>query len=102
MAHLQPARPRVSLSKKFANFTNSTAGLDLTLRLIHALSIIAAEVFIDNDIVVGCVTAASQLALGELISISIYTGQSLEIKLTMYRQEISPFIQFRRLLRASS
>ncbi|KFX91837.1 hypothetical protein V495_07432 [Pseudogymnoascus sp. VKM F-4514 (FW-929)] len=64
MAHVQPARPQAPLSKKFANFTNSTAGLDLTLRLIHALSIIAAEVFIDDAIVVGCVTAASQLALG--------------------------------------
>ncbi|KFY43358.1 hypothetical protein V494_02023 [Pseudogymnoascus sp. VKM F-4513 (FW-928)] len=65
MAHVQPARPLVSLPKKFANFTNSAAGLDLTLRLIQAVSIIAAEVFINNSIVVvGCVTATSQLALG--------------------------------------
>jgi hypothetical protein len=74
MAHVQPARLQAPLSKRFANFTNSTAGLDLTLRLIHALSIIAAEVFIDDALVVGCVTAASQLALGGLIPISIYTG----------------------------
>jgi hypothetical protein len=92
MAHVQPARPQAPLSKKFANFTNSTAGLDLTLRLIHALSIISAEVFLDSTIVVGCVTAASQLALGGLIPTSIYTGQLLGIKLTKYRQEISPLI----------
>ncbi|KFY06620.1 hypothetical protein V492_07911 [Pseudogymnoascus sp. VKM F-4246] len=64
MAHLHSAHPRVSLSKQFASFTNSTAGLDLTLRLVHALTLIAAEVCIDNDFVVACVTAASQLALG--------------------------------------
>jgi hypothetical protein len=69
MAHVHSARPRVSLPKQLANFTNSSAGLDLTLRLIQALAQVAAEVCIDNATVMRCMTAKSQLALGELIAI---------------------------------
>jgi hypothetical protein len=70
MARPDSARRRVSLPKKLANFNNSSAGLDLTLRLIQALAQIAAEVCIDGATVIRCVTAKSQLALGELIAVS--------------------------------
>jgi hypothetical protein len=72
MADLHSARPRVSLPRQLANFTNSTAGLDLTLRLIQALAQIAAEICIDHATVMGCVTAKSQLALGESIVYSTF------------------------------
>lgn len=65
MAQLHPARRRASLAKQFANFTNSTAGLDLTLRLIQALAQIAVEVSIDSATAKQCLMAKSQLALGE-------------------------------------
>ncbi|KAH8803587.1 hypothetical protein F5884DRAFT_888965 [Xylogone sp. PMI_703] len=58
------AHPRVSLSKQFINFTSSCGGLDLTLRLIQALAIVAAEVTVDHVTVARCTTAMSQLALG--------------------------------------
>lgn len=60
--------PRAALPKQLANFTNSTGGLDLTLRLIQAVAIVAAHVLVDNvDIVTikRCWLAVSQLALGE-------------------------------------
>lgn len=60
MATLQ----RASLPKHFANFTNSTAGLDLTLRLIHAIVIIAADVSSDVDIVKTSLMANLQIGLG--------------------------------------
>ncbi|KAJ5819301.1 hypothetical protein N7474_004892 [Penicillium riverlandense] len=63
MAHTYPARSKASLSKQLANFTNSTAGLDLTLRLVHALVLIGAELNLDNATVTKCAIAASQLAL---------------------------------------
>lgn len=68
MAQVQSARPRASLPKQFANFTNRTAGLDLTLRLIQALSQVAAEVSTENGTVMRCIIATSQLALGESIT----------------------------------
>lgn len=54
-----------SLPKQLANFTSSTTGLDLTLRLIQALAQIAVELCVDKDTVIKCVIAKSQLALGE-------------------------------------
>ncbi|KAL1959322.1 hypothetical protein VTO42DRAFT_2509 [Malbranchea cinnamomea] len=60
MAH---SRRRPSLPRQFANFTNRTAGLDLTLRMIQALAMIAAEVLVDKATVVRCETATVQLAL---------------------------------------
>lgn len=64
MAHTYPARSKTPLSKQLANFTNSTAGLDLTLRLVHALVLIGAELNLDHVTVTKCAIAASQLALG--------------------------------------
>lgn len=77
MAHLDSAHPRVSLPKQLTNFTNSSAGLDLTLRLIQALAQIAAEVCIDNATFMRYVTAKSQLALGKLIAIPCSDGSSV-------------------------
>ncbi|KFY26678.1 hypothetical protein V493_03949 [Pseudogymnoascus sp. VKM F-4281 (FW-2241)] len=51
MAYLHSARPHASLTKQWAKFTNSTAGLDLALRLAQALTQIAAELCFDNAIV---------------------------------------------------
>lgn len=79
IARPDSARPRVSLPKKFANFNNSGAGLNLTLRLIQALAQIAAEVCIDSATVIRCVIAKSQLALGELIAVSC-SDRSLVIR----------------------
>lgn len=79
IARPDSARPRLSLPKKFANFNNSSAGLDLTLRLIQALAQIAAEVCIDSATVIRCVIAKSQLALGELIVVSC-SDRSLVIR----------------------
>ena len=65
MAYLCPARPQASLLKQFTNFTNSSAGLEKTLRLIHALVLVAAELCIDKVTVTRCLIAQSQLALGK-------------------------------------
>ncbi|RJE22666.1 PEX11 domain protein [Aspergillus sclerotialis] len=65
MTYLRSARPRVSLLKKFTNFTNSSAGLEKTLRLIHALALVAAEICVDNVTITRCLIAQSQIALGE-------------------------------------
>lgn len=64
MAQLSTA-PRAALPKQLANFTNSTGGLDLTLRLIQAVSIVAAHVLVDSVSVKRCWLAVSQLALGK-------------------------------------
>ncbi|KFH42503.1 hypothetical protein ACRE_067470 [Hapsidospora chrysogenum ATCC 11550] len=66
MAH--PAAPRraavAPLPKQLANFTNSTDGLDLTLRLIQAVTVVAAHLLVvDNVAVERCWIAVSQLAL---------------------------------------
>lgn len=66
MAQPQSIRP-TALPKQLANFTNSTGGLDLTLRLIQAVAIVAAHVLVDNVTVKQCWHAVSQLALGEFI-----------------------------------
>ncbi|KAK2765099.1 hypothetical protein FQN54_008798 [Arachnomyces sp. PD_36] len=58
-----PSQPRASLPKQLANFTNSAAGLDLTLRLIHALAIVGAEISTDDVIVEKCIIATAQLGL---------------------------------------
>ncbi|KAL6850767.1 hypothetical protein ACO1O0_007893 [Amphichorda felina] len=58
--------PRAALPKQLANFTNSTGGLDLTLRLIQAVAIVAAHVLVDNVdnvTIKRCWLAVSQLAL---------------------------------------
>jgi hypothetical protein len=65
MAHSHVTRPRASLPKQLANFTNSCGGLDLALRLIHALVLIASEVCIDDTTVKRCIIATAQLGLGE-------------------------------------
>lgn len=67
MVSSNSAARRDPLLKQFANFTNSTGGLDLTLRLVHALVLIAAELDLDNATVTKCAIAASQLALGEFV-----------------------------------
>lgn len=59
------ARSRASVAKQLANFTNSTAGLDLTLRLFHSLVLIGAELDFDKDTVLRCSIAASQIGLGQ-------------------------------------
>ncbi|KAH8695226.1 peroxisomal biogenesis factor 11 [Talaromyces proteolyticus] len=59
MAQLSPA----SLPKQLANFTNSTAGLDLGLRLLHALTLIGTGVDLDNATVMRCSVAAAQIGL---------------------------------------
>ena len=63
------ARPRASLAKQLANFTNSTAGLDLTLRLFHSLVLIGADLDFDKDTVLRCSVAASQIGLGRFSSL---------------------------------
>lgn len=65
MAQLSPAHSRASLPKQLANFTNSTASLDLTLRLLHSLALIGIEIDFDNATVMRCSVAASQIGLGE-------------------------------------
>ncbi|RJE24116.1 PEX11 domain protein [Aspergillus sclerotialis] len=55
--------PRPSLLKQFANFTDSTAGLEKTLRLIQALCQIVSEVTLDNALAKRCLIVKSQLAL---------------------------------------
>lgn len=64
MTQLSPAHSRASLPKQLANFTNSTAGLDLTLRLLHSLALIGTEIDFDNATVMRCSVAASQIGLG--------------------------------------
>lgn len=73
MAHIHPSRvgARPSLLKQFVNFTNSSAGLEKTLRLIHALCIIAAEVCMDSVTIKRYLIAQSQLALGERHQLAI-------------------------------
>jgi hypothetical protein len=67
MAHLHPIQRQTSPLKQLANFINSSAGLDLTLRLIQALAQIMAEVCIDNTTVMGWLIVKSQLAFGMLL-----------------------------------
>lgn len=57
-------RPRASLAKQFANFTNSTAGLDLTLRFLHSIAIIVSETGKDKEIVAMANIANMQINLG--------------------------------------
>lgn len=64
MAQPSPAHSMASLPKQLANFTNSTAGLDLTLRLLHSLALIGTEIDFDNATVIRCSVAASQITLG--------------------------------------
>lgn len=72
MAHVHPSvRTQPSLLKQFGNFTNSSAGLEKTLRLIHALCVIAAEVCVDSVTIKRCLIAQSQLALGEHYPLAI-------------------------------
>lgn len=68
MAH--PAPRRAALPKQLANFTNSTAGLDLTLRLIQAVTVVAAHLLVDNVTVKRCWIAVSQLTLGEFTTLA--------------------------------
>ncbi|KAJ5176969.1 uncharacterized protein N7482_002846 [Penicillium canariense] len=63
MAQLSPTRSRASLPKQLANFTNSTAGLDLTLRLFHSLALIGSGLEFDDTTVMRCSIAASQIGL---------------------------------------
>lgn len=51
------------LSRQLGNFTNTTPGLDMALRLIQAVAQIA-EVCLDPVIAVKCMIAKNQLALG--------------------------------------
>ncbi|OKO94334.1 hypothetical protein PENSUB_11601 [Penicillium subrubescens] len=63
MAQLSSAHSRASLPKQLANFTNTTAGLDLTLRLFHSLVLIGTQIDFDNVTVMRCSIAASQIGL---------------------------------------
>ena len=65
----QPAqdRPRASLPKQLANFTNSSAGLDLTLRLVHSMVLIGSGINLSSATVMRCSIAASQIDLGMLV-----------------------------------
>jgi hypothetical protein len=67
MAQVEKRR-RGSLPKRFGDFTNTTPGLDMTLRLLQALVMIAAEVCLDKSVVVRCSIAKEQLALGESLN----------------------------------
>ena len=75
------AARRRSLIRQFADFTNTTAGLDLTLRLIHALAIVGAETLNGDAAVKGCATATLQLALGESMSCRIETTHCISLSL---------------------
>lgn len=67
MATPHPVQPRATFPKQLANWTNSAAGLDLTLRLIHALALIATEICVDDVSLERSVIAAEQLGLGEFL-----------------------------------
>lgn len=58
------ARPSASLLKQASKFLNTTAGLDLTLRLFHGIVIITAKSS-DELIAARSFIAASQLDLGK-------------------------------------
>ncbi|KAJ5143142.1 uncharacterized protein N7515_001929 [Penicillium bovifimosum] len=64
MAQSSLALPRISLSRQLANFTNSTAGLDLTLRFFHSLALLGTQLKFSNATVLKCSVAASQIGLG--------------------------------------
>lgn len=49
---------------QLSNFTSQTTGLDLTLRLLQALTQIGTEVLLDAETIKCCATATMQLALG--------------------------------------
>lgn len=98
MARTTSTRRSVSLPKKLADFNNSSAGLDLTLRLIQALAQIASELCVDSATVIKCVTAKSQLALGEFTTISCsWSPFNFWSLTTMNRAKISPAVCFYRL-----
>lgn len=63
----QQPKAQSSLAQQFNNFTDTTAGLEKTLRLIQALAQIIVEVS-SHDVVTAArwSTAKSQLALSEL------------------------------------
>ncbi|CRG91225.1 hypothetical protein PISL3812_08273 [Talaromyces islandicus] len=54
---------QLSLLKQLANFTSSTTGLDLGLRLIHALTLIGTGIELDSATVMRCSVAAAQIGL---------------------------------------
>lgn len=60
MAQVHPP----SLLNQFLNFTDATAGLEKTLRLIQAVITVVAELHGNNVTVAKCLIAKSQLALG--------------------------------------
>lgn len=66
MAQRAHDRPRASLPRQLANFTNSSAGLDLTLRLFHSMVLIGSGINLNSATVMGCSIAASQIDLGML------------------------------------
>lgn len=81
MAHTTAAPPRVSLTKQWLKFTNSNGGLDLTLRLIQALTMIATEVCMDKAIVTRCDTATAQLAMGESVLSPVHPVISVRLSI---------------------
>lgn len=74
MALAQSTRSGLSLSQKVAEVTKSTAGLDLILRLLQALSQIASEAWIDSKHGIQFSIATSQLALGWSLSHQIQSS----------------------------
>lgn len=60
---------QLSLPKQLANFTSSTTGLDLGLRLLHALALIGTGIKLDSTTVMRCSVAAEQIGLGVLITV---------------------------------
>ncbi|QKX54541.1 uncharacterized protein TRUGW13939_01628 [Talaromyces rugulosus] len=55
---------QLSLPKQLANFTSSTTGLDLGLRLLHALTLIGTGIELDSATIMRCSVAAEQIGLG--------------------------------------
>lgn len=73
MTQLQTSPKSPSLIKQFANFTDSTIGLEKTLRLIQALAQLVAEITTDHVLATRCLIAKSQLALCEILyNIHVY------------------------------
>ena len=65
MAQSTSAVSKGSLLKQMINFTNSTVGLDLILRLFHSLALIGTGLGFGNTTLTRCSIAASQIGLGE-------------------------------------
>lgn len=82
MAPAQQDHARASRLKQIANFTNSTAGLDLTLRLIQSVTILVSEIHPNSATVKMCAAATMQLTLGKFI-LNDQISRSLQPKMML-------------------